>query len=496
MTLQDTGTATRATSDARSDEDAAERCDVVIVGARLAGACAATHFAKAGRSVVVLDRSRFPSDQLSTHLLFPSGIHELERVGALDRILAHDPARSYWLSLQVPDGEVELVERWRPSGPIDYCLCVPRPIQDLELVHTARAAGADVREKHRMIDVIWRGGRAAGVRYADADGNEHVLHAKLVIGADGRRSAVAGAVGAFEPYRSSRNGRGLVFRYADDPMVDTRDGQTLFQWRDEDSFAMVFPSAPRGRALLLFMGPRDEAARAKDDPDGYWVAKLAQHPGMARRVAGMTELTGLRSTSETSSYFRASSGPGWALIGDAGHFKDPVIAQGQRDALWTGRAVAESTAALLDDPWATDLALRRWEDERDRECVHAYHLGNIETETRPVSPVLTEIFRQAARSETADASDLFGRARSLPQVVSLPRMATGLIAALRRTADGYGRTELLRGALEELTVHLRVRADLWRPRFRSTRAVVGAEWPEARPPTYRPSLNRSGKVAA
>ena len=54
-----------------------QRCDVVIVGGRLAGACAAVHFARSGRNVVVLDRSKFPSDQLSTHLLFPAGVDEL-----------------------------------------------------------------------------------------------------------------------------------------------------------------------------------------------------------------------------------------------------------------------------------------------------------------------------------------------------------------------------------------------------------------------------------
>ena len=88
MTLQETVTTDADPGDRRAGEGGDEVCDVVVVGARLAGACAAAHFARAGRSVVVLDRSRFPSDQLSTHLLFPSGIHELARMGALDRILA------------------------------------------------------------------------------------------------------------------------------------------------------------------------------------------------------------------------------------------------------------------------------------------------------------------------------------------------------------------------------------------------------------------------
>ena len=391
-----------------------ETCDVVVVGTRLAGACAAVHLARAGHRVVALDRSRFPSDQLSTHLLFPSGVRELERMGALDGILASDPVTSRWLSLSAGT-DVHVSERWRSSGPIDYCLCVPRTIQDLELVRAARTAGVDVREKHRVLDVLWRGGRACGVRYVGPDGVERELHAKLVLGADGRRSAVAAAVGSYAPYRGSRNGRGLVFRYGTDPLVETRTGETIHQWRDGDSIGFMFPSAPRGKALLLFMGPAAEVRQARSDPEAYWAGKLAQHPAMAERTAGVTDLGPLRSTADTSAYFRVSSGPGWALIGDAGHFKDPVIGQGQRDALWSGRAVAEAVATILDDPAAVDRALRRWERERDTECLHSYHFGNIETRLDPTSPVLLELLRRASRNEAPDVSDIFGRSRTLPR---------------------------------------------------------------------------------
>jgi menaquinone-9 beta-reductase len=466
-----------------------QRCDVVIIGARLSGACAAAHLARAGLRVVALDRSRFPSDQMSTHLLFPDGIHELQRMGALESILACNPTRSPWLEVRANEDAVVL-ERWRSSGPIDYCLCVPRTIQDVELVRAARAAGADVRERHRLVEVLWRGGRAAGVRYAGPDGEQHDLFADLVIGADGRRSSVAAEVGAFRPYRGSRNGRGLVFRYADDPLYGTRQGGTIHQWRDGDSMGFLFPSAPSPKMLMLFMGPSAEVAEAmgtEECQEAYWARKLAAHPGMAERVAGATNLTRLRATADTSAYFRASSGPGWALIGDAGHFKDPVIGQGQRDALWSGRRLAETAAPWLGasgDPGGLDLAMRRWERERDAECVHAYHFGNLETEIKPVSPVLTEILRRAGRrrGHGPDIGDVFGRGRTLPQVVTLARMGAGLAGALRRGTSGAPALPTTRAALDELRVHLGVRQELLGRRFRSSRVVPGSEHPDPRPP--------------
>ncbi len=470
-----------------------ERCDVIIVGARLAGACAASHFAKAGRRVVVLDRSRFPSDQLSTHLLFPSGVDELRRMGALDGILALDPTRSPWLSLHAPDG-TRIVERWRAVGDIDYCMCVPRTMQDLELVRAARAAGADVRERSEVLDVLWRGGRACGVRYRDADGDVHDLGAGLVVGADGRRSTVAAKVGAFKPYRASRNGRGLVFRYLDDPLAETDDGRTIWQWRDGDSLGMAFPSAPRGRILALFMGAAEEAARARRDPEGYWAGKLRLHRGMAERLAGATNPSKLRSTGDTSAYFRASSGPGWALAGDAGHFKDPVIGQGQRDALWSGRTLAEAAEPHLGDPPALDTALRRWERDRDTECLHAYHFANIETRVQPVSPVLVEILRRTAPSTAPDVSDLFGRTRTMPQVLTVGRLVGGLVGALPRT--DRARMEVVHEAVEDLRVHLRVRAEMRGRRFRSSRLVPGSERPDPRPPAVPGARSTAAPAAA
>ena len=71
------------------------------------------------------------------------------------------------------------------------------------------------------------------------------------------------------------------------------------------------------------MGHRDEVRDARKDPEGYWLRKLRQHPGLAARVAGARPVSKMRSTGETPAFFRASSGPGWALAGDAGHLRIP-----------------------------------------------------------------------------------------------------------------------------------------------------------------------------
>ncbi len=453
--------------------------DVVIVGARCAGATAAAELARSGLDVVVLDRARFPSDTLSTHVLFGGGIEELKHMGAFEKVLEHDPSFMRTLDIHF-DNEVHVSEKWGAAGKTDYVMCIPRPIQDEILVETAREHGADVREGWEFVDVLWRGGRVCGVRAKDPDGELHELGAKLVIGADGRRSTVAARVGAWNPYRASKNGRGLVFRYVDDPHVGTPLNETLSQWRDGDSFCMTFPSAPRPRMIALVMGPASDVARARKDPDGVWDEFLRRHPGFAERIAGGTNLSKLRSTADVPAYFRASSGPGWALAGDAGHFKDPVIGNGQRDAMWMGRSLGARAAAAIGNPESLDAALRRWEQERDEECLSVYHFANSETRIQPQSPVLVQLARRAAGGVgDPDLGDIFQRVRDQQEVLPLTRMAGGFAGALAHAARHTPRRvpATLRGGLDDLRVDLQIRAETRAKRFRSTRTVTGSEHP-------------------
>ncbi len=463
-----------------------EHADVVVVGARLAGCAVAAPLARAGRTVVVLDKMSFPSDQLSTHLLMPAGTSELSKMGALPRVLALNPTRVRWVRLEAEG--IVCSERLRPAPDgTDFGVCVPRDLQDACLVEAAREQGADVRERCTFTSLHWRAGRVAGVRYTDEHGAPREIAASLVVGADGRRSSVAAQVGAWHPYRVSRNGRGLVFRYLDDPRTGTRAAQTFNQWREGDSFAFAFPSAPVGRLLILLMGHRDEVGEARKDPAGYWQRKLDQHRGLAERVAGVDErtCTKLRSTGETPAFFRASSGPGWALAGDAGHFKDPVTGQGMRDAMWMGRTLAEHVLPVLDDPAAIDRAARVWEAERDRDCLPAYHFANLDTRVERQSPALCELFRDAGRSTEPDLSDLFNRARTLQEIAPLPRLARAVAAALWR--GERPRAETLRCAVRDVRTDLEIRRERRADHFRATRAVTGSDhpgavWPAPPPP--------------
>lgn len=407
--------------------------DAVIVGARCAGAATAIALARAGRAVVALDRASFPSDTLSTHLLFAGGVAELDRLGARDRVEATGAPRLP--EAMMAAGGIEVRARYTPVGGIDHGLCVRRPGLDAALVETARAVGAEVREQTTVTQVLWERGRAAGVRARGPDGREYELRAPLVVGADGRRSRVAAQAGAERLRRSSPNGRACYFAY----WRDAHPGQrhVAAQWREGRELGTAFP-CDGGLLVVLLMPPVDRIGEFRADLAGAYERTIAAMPGLTARLEGCERRTKVRQATDTTSYFRRACGRGWALPGDAGHFKDPVTAQGIRDALRFGRRLGELAAPVVHDAAALDRALAGWERERDRECLETYHWTNELGRAAELSPIEAELYRAAAGDpELAGAMlDVFSRTRRPGEVLSAARGARLTGAALtRRGAD-------------------------------------------------------------
>ncbi|MFA9270277.1 MAG: NAD(P)/FAD-dependent oxidoreductase [Baekduiaceae bacterium] len=134
-------------------EPTAEHADAIVVGARCSGSATAIALARAGRRVIALDRAKFPSDTLSTHLLFAGGVSELRALGALDRVEETDAPRLPAALMAAKDMEVSAGYS-RTSEGIDYGLSVRRPSLDAALVETAREAGVEVRERTKVTGLL------------------------------------------------------------------------------------------------------------------------------------------------------------------------------------------------------------------------------------------------------------------------------------------------------------------------------------------------------
>src|SRR3954451_13208098 len=429
----------------------AERVDAVVVGARCAGSAAATVLARAGRRVVALDRVSFPADTISTHLLWPGGVAELQALGALDRVSALGAPRLPRALGGAGDAVVE--GDYTPVDGIGYALCVRRPGLDAALVETAREAGAEVREGVKVTELLHDGDRVAGVRCED--GAE--LRAPLVIGADGRRSTVAQLVRAERPHRSSPSGRACFYAYWEDGRPEWRS--IAAQWREGAELGTAFP-CDDGLTLVLLQPPVARAEEFRGDLATTYEQTVASIPGLADRLGGCQQATKVRAATGIESYFRRSTGPGWALAGDAGHFKDPVTAQGIRDALRYGRALGEAAAPVLDDPRALDATLARWERERDRDCLEIYQWTNMLARGEPMSSLEVELYRLAQddASLTRDVLDVFSRT-TRPSDVFTPRRTLRFAGRALARSRG-GRTATVASAMRDVSTAI---AD-WRER--------------------------------
>src|SRR6266850_310943 len=164
--------------------------DVVVVGGRVAGTGLAIHLRRRGLSVGIFDRAQLPGDTMSTHVIYPNTIARLERLGALDRIMAHRPPPLYtsWYH----QNRMFVAPHTSDAGR-DWALCIRRSTLDRHLQDAARDSGVDIFDNAPVKALIGSGEDGNPVRgvIAALNGQDVSVEATLVAGADGVSSTVA-----------------------------------------------------------------------------------------------------------------------------------------------------------------------------------------------------------------------------------------------------------------------------------------------------------------
>jgi 2-polyprenyl-6-methoxyphenol hydroxylase-like FAD-dependent oxidoreductase len=339
--------------------DADSTYDAVVVGARPAGAATALLLARQGRRVLVLDRAAFGSDTTSTHALMKGGVLQLQRWGLLDRIRdAGTPALRHTV-VHYSDMDIDI-----PVGgddDVDALYAPRRTVLDPMLAVAAAEAGADVRFETSVSDLLRdRDGRVAGLAYRSADGRRFEARAPITIGADGARSFVARSVGA-PTTRAGTHASAVVHAYFADVDVDG------FQWFFRSGAgAGVIPTNGGVLAYIAIASPRFATELRPDVEAGFW-RLLRQHaPEAADLVATAERTSRFHVHAGMGGFQRQPGGRGWALVGDASHFKDPISAHGLTDALRDAELLARALVPTLDDRDELAAALASYEAERDR----------------------------------------------------------------------------------------------------------------------------------
>jgi flavin-dependent dehydrogenase len=185
--------------------------DVIIVGARAAGAATALLLARQGRRVLVVERGQYGTDTLSTHALMRGAVLQLHRWGLLDRVKSRNTPVARTTSFHYADEEIEIPIKVRDG--VDGLYAPRRYVLDALLEDAAREAGAEFVHGARLTDLLRRDdGRVTGAVVEQHGAVPRRLTAELVIGADGYQSTVARLVGA-RAYEVGRHRGAVVYAY-------------------------------------------------------------------------------------------------------------------------------------------------------------------------------------------------------------------------------------------------------------------------------------------
>jgi flavin-dependent dehydrogenase len=333
--------------------------DVVVVGARAAGAATAMLLARQGQRVLLLDRDRYGTDTLSTHALMRGGVYLLSRWGLLDRLVdtGTPPVRRTRFDYGTDSVSVAI----KPTLGVQALYAPRRTALDPVLVDAAAASGAEVRFGVGVIGLLRDdSGRVVGVHGRDRAGATVAFRARLTVGADGVRSTVARAAGA-TTLRVGTGAGAVVYGYWSELPVE---GYEWF-YRSGHSAGMI---PTNGGEVCVFAGVPAQtlATRLRGDLDDTYHRLLAAATGGAGgRLAAVRPPGRLRTWVGRPSFVRQAHGAGWVLVGDAGSFLDPLSTHGITDALrdaeMLARALARGAAGDLDR-----YALERYAGDRDR----------------------------------------------------------------------------------------------------------------------------------
>lgn len=333
------------------------RYDVVVVGARAAGASTAMLLARRGLSVLAVDRTAYGSDTMSTHSLARAGVLQLSRWGVLDSIRAAGTPVANTVVFHYGDDTVSIDVPAR--GDVDGLYSPRRTVLDRILVDAAIEAGADVRHGVSMVGVTRDPhGRVAGVQL-EVDGELHSVSARHVIGADGARSRVAKQVGAELLHREPL-GAASIYSYwqglPDDVIVNHYDADRVVGViPTNDGAAVVWAGMSAERFARTGRG---RVAEAHD-------AQVQSVPEMAAQLRGARRVGGYRAFPGTPGFLRQAWGDGWALVGDSAYFKDPVSAHGITDALIGAELLANAIGDAVMCGADERETLARYQRERD-----------------------------------------------------------------------------------------------------------------------------------
>ena len=387
--------------------------DIVVLGARVAGSAFSLEMARKGHKVLVLDRMKRGQDTLSTHFVWPRGASYLNRLGLLDAVLAKTPSATrmdfviedFKFSGEVPLSALEMrYERLHgKKGPAiqNRYFSARRKFIDTLLIDAAAEAGAEVRLETQFDELLFDdAGRLNGVGLRHADGTVEKIRAKLVIGADGKRSTAARQLGLSEMELR----KGCTFACYSYFTGTGLPVETSIQKRGRLGIAHC--ATNDGAHMILVYGPESFfPAFSQNKEKSFFEALELVNPQVAEQVRAGKRDEPFYATADQAGFVRKAAGPGFALLGDAACFKDQCTAIGMTHALRDAALLSDLLVEDLDDRKQLDQSLALYQQKRVADSSRYYDFVCTQAEMNAARPDELQIFE--ALQENTDSANRF-----------------------------------------------------------------------------------------
>jgi 2-polyprenyl-6-methoxyphenol hydroxylase-like FAD-dependent oxidoreductase len=367
--------------------------DVIVVGARCAGSPTAMLLARKGYKVLLVDKTTFPSDTISTHIVWPHGAEALARWGLLDRLERTSlPPICRQMSFDV--GPFALRGTIPDANDGQGGFCPRRTVLDRLLVSAAAESGAEVREGFSVECLLFERDRVVGISGRSPAGQAVEERAPIVIGADGVHSLVAKAVRARE-YDTGSVLACAYYSYFSD--VEQEDLELFVRER------CALGGAPTNDGLHLVMvnWPTAMFQTVRSDVEGHFMRALEMAPGFGARVRKGRREERWYGTAGVPNYLRKPYGDGWALVGDAGYCKDPMTAQGISDAFIDAESVVDAVDGGLSGRGSLERLFAEHESARNERVRPMYEFTQQLATLEPPPEPMQQLFGALRANQNA-----------------------------------------------------------------------------------------------
>lgn len=358
--------------------------DVVVIGGGPGGSTVSTLIAQQGWKVALFEREHFPRFHIGESLI-PMTYWVLQRLNMLEKLKGSRFVKKYSVQFVNARGKLSEPFYFLDHKPHESSQTwqVLRSEFDHKMLLNAREHEVNVHEGVRVIEVVFEGERAVGVRIVDEDGREQEVRAKVVVDASGQSAMIQSRLGLREWDPQLR--KAALWTYWEGAFRDAgRDeGATLvLQVAGKHGWFWYIPLHNDVVSVgvvaaydYLFQN------RSEQSNEAIYFAEVAACPGLQPRLEGAKRVGPFRAAKEYSYRSRQAAGNGWVLVGDAFGFLDPLYSSGVLLALKSGQLAADAISEGLKKGDTSPAQLGKWElefvtgMERMRTLVRAYYDG-------------------------------------------------------------------------------------------------------------------------